>query len=195
MTTALTLYEVHEELQAWSNSLELAETDEQRAEIRAHIWHYLQAGREKVDRFNQFLAHAESQIELAKLEEERIATWRRGVERTVERLEGYAVWTMEGLDVRKLPGETSTLSLRKKPDAVEITNAEIIPDTYKAIVVRLPAAEAQTILEFFPKAEVLRVDTPKAVLLKALQNGEQVEGAHLKTNDDHGRGHNSLKRG
>ena len=179
MSAALTLYQIHDELQAWSNSLELAETDAERQEIEARIAGYLKAGREKVDSFNAYLAHLEAQVELAKAEVDRINAIRRRIERVQEQLEGYAIRTMEDLGIRRLEGNTSSLALRLKPGSVIIDKPEFIPDEYKEATLTLPATLLPKVAEALGVHVRAMVSVRKTDIAKALKAGEDVPGATL----------------
>ena len=174
----LALYEPHAELQAWADTLELATTDEERAEIAARIGEYLAQGKHAVDQFNAGWAFLDSQIELAKAEVDRINSIRRRLERLQGEMERSAIQTLEALGVKKLEGRTSFLRIQKKPDAVEITDAAAVPIEYKRAVVELSAAEAETIKEFFPNAVVTHLVSKSAVSTD-LKAGVEVPGARL----------------
>lgn len=191
---SLTLYEVFDELAAWSNSLEMAETDEETAEIQERISRYLQQGKLKVDRFSQFLVHLEAQATLCAAEANRITSRKWMIQKIQDRLQDYAISTMEALGTRSLGGDTSSLSLRKIRDVAEITNLDALPDKFKVCVMRVPKEYMVTILECFPGSVVIDIETPKDPILKALQAKEEVPGAHIKTNDANGHGHNCLIR-
>lgn len=161
-SSALTLYEIETDLMAWQDTLELAESPEANAEIQARVTDYLNLAMEKRDRFTDFLKHLAHLEEAAKVEEQRMKKRREGFERVRERLEGYAVHTMETLKVKKLDGHISTLTLRKNPDSVDIVDAALIPAEFK----RTPP----------PPAPV----PDKVAIKKALDSGQVVPGADLK---------------
>lgn len=188
MSTALTLYEIHDELAAWSNTLELAETDQERAEIEARISEWLQAGRDKVDSFNAFLSSLEAQAELAKKEVDRINAIRRRIEGLQERLEGYALRTMEALGVRKLEGNTSSLALRLKPGSVIVENENLVPREFMEACIFFPAHYLESVLEVLPKDTRANLSIRKADIAKAIKAGEDVPGCTLSL------GGNSLVR-
>lgn len=160
-SASMTLYEVEDELLAWQNTLDLAETEEQRAEILAHVSAYLQLAAEKVDRFGQFLTHLEHLEFATKCEEDRLSKRRKGLVALRERLEEYAVRTMETLDRKKLEGNTSELRLAKNPDHVEILDESKIPLAYKVA----------------PPPPPLKPD--KAAIATAIKAGAHVPGADL----------------
>lgn len=177
----LTLYEIHDELEAWSNTLDLAETEEERAEIQARISEYLRLGHSKVDRFCAFLAHMEAQEDLCRVEEKRIASKRRTIERVRERLERYAISTMEALQVRQLEGDTSNLLLRQKPTSVRVLDEEAIPLCYKRAST-FPAEYLSGVLAALPlsaSGEMSVLSIEKSEIAKAIKLGVDVPGATL----------------
>lgn len=196
----LTLYEIEDELMAWANTLELADTDEQRDEIQQRVGTYLQAATEKRDRFAQFLAHLEQQEELAKLEEERLANRRRAIVRMREQLEAYAISVMEAIGVKKLQGNTSTLSLRLRPASVLIQDAAAIPPEYKrislsvnseAFAIFLARLTATSLTEIDAFGAIFRIEgetISKTDISRDLKAGVEVPGADLAL------GRNSLVR-
>lgn len=168
MPNSLTLYQAEDDLKTWVDTLEAASTDEERVEITTRLSDYLSAAVEKRDRFCAFLAHLESQVELCRAEEKRIAEHRRVFEALQERLENYAIRTMEDLGVKKLEGATSVLKLYGKPPSVLITDPAEIP--------------ARFIVE-----KIVR-DPDKKAIKAAIDAGEDVPGATLSI------GGNSLRR-
>ena len=193
MSTAIALYEPHAELQAWADTMELATTEEERAEIATRIAQYLQQGQHAVDSFNAGYAYLDSQIELCKAEVDRINSIKRRLEKLQAAMESSAIHTLEALGVKKLEGRTSFLRIQKKPDAVEVFDAAAVPLEFKSAIVELPAAESETIKQFFPDA-VVNHSVSKSAVAAALKTGTDVPGARLVTNDADGRGHNSLRR-
>src|SRR5215831_20293294 len=113
MPTGVTLYGVSDELVALENSLDTCETAEQRAECEAQIARASDALLHKVDDFSRFLAHLDSQDQLAKQEIERLKTRQQVFQRTQKRLEEYAVNVMQQLNLKKLDGDFSQLRLQQ----------------------------------------------------------------------------------
>lgn len=127
--SGITLYEAADDMRALMDTQDgLAGEELQRfnLEVRPLIERALT----KVDDFSRFLAHVESQIELARKEEQRIAEWRQQKERRLSWLKDYAIAVMTEQGLKKLEGETTRLSLRAKPASVEITDAKAIPDEF-----------------------------------------------------------------
>src|SRR4030095_2681662 len=112
----------------------------------------------KVDSFCRFLAHLESQAELAEKEIKRLKTREAVFANLQERLKQYAVFTMQKNGLRTLEGDTSKLTLRTNQPAVEIDSEESLPAKFK----------------------IIRFDVDKRAIKAAIKSGEEVSGAHLK---------------
>jgi len=162
MSTALSLYAITDEYQALLNSLAMCGTPEQTAECEAEIERAGFVLARKVDNFSRYLAHLQSQIELAANEIDRLETRRNKLISAQDRLEQYAVKVMQQMHLKKLDGETSQLSLRQNASAVEITDLSQIPGEFKTVE---------------PKVVV----TPdRRAIKKAIQSGRDVPGADLR---------------
>lgn len=154
-----TLYEISETLAALIETVDLCESEEERAECEAEILRTIEAQVRKVDDFCRFLAHLESQAELASDEMERLKERKNGFLRSAERLERYAIRVMTSLNVRRLEGQTARLTLRTSQPAVTIDDPGILPDQY---------------------VRVWHESSPdKRLIRAAIEAGEQVPGAHL----------------
>jgi len=159
--SAVTLYETQDTLFALSDSYDLCDTDEARAECKAEIERAIIQQLRKVDSFCQFLAHLESQTELAAAEIHRIEARSRQIWRTQKRLEEYAIRTMQTWNLRVLDGDTSQLRLRDNPPAVEIIDEPLIPGEYRH------------------RVETFTID--KRLIKRAIDEGTPVPGAQLRT--------------
>jgi len=157
----LTLYEITDTLQALVDSLDMCETDEQRAQCEAEIEQTVKAQVQKTDDFCRFLAHLESQEGLATAEIDRLFARRHALTRTRERLERYAIYTLQSMNLKRIDGTTSRLSLRQNPPAVEITDEALLPGRYKTVV------------------QEVKID--KRAIKEAIQSGSDVPGANLRS--------------
>ncbi len=161
MSAACTLYEIEYELTFLLDTLEglLPEEEDTRLELEEAITRAIRAEIQKVDGISRMLAHFESQAQLAADESKRLQARRKSFERSGERLEGYVRRAMDLAGVKKLEGQTTTLSLRIAPASVLITNFDAIPAEYK---------ETRT-----------EVVINKDAVKKALKSGAEVPGADL----------------
>lgn len=166
----LTLYAIEEELQTWIDTLDLAQTEEDRAVIAQNVHDYLELAKDKRDRFCQFLAHLEHTAFALKVEEDKLSHRRRRMMALQETLEQYAVNTIEALGLKKLEGEIHEMRLVKNPDSVVIIDESQVPEEYKE---QKPAPPPQ-----------IRKDWIK----DAIKSGKEVPGADLQF------GRNRLKR-
>src|SRR5205823_13690450 len=104
-----------------------------RVELEEMIRRAVQAEIQKVDGISRMLAHFESQAQFAAAESKRLQGRKKAFERAGERLELYVRSAMELAGVKKLEGQTTTLSLRVAPASVLISDFEAVPAEYKEI--------------------------------------------------------------
>jgi hypothetical protein len=200
--TAASLYVIEDELAALIETAELV-TPEQEQEFRTEFQAALTAAVDKRDRVGQFLAHLEQQIGFARFEIERLRQRKATCKRAFERLENYVIGTIENLGTdhkgkyRVLEGKTTTFSVRACPASVEVTDESAVPAQYKVLLLKLPAAMWEQLLdglEIEQRSAVLeQVKSPEAIMDKrlikaALDSGAEVPGAGLVT------GRHSLRR-
>src|SRR5712664_1640551 len=114
MSPTCTLYEIEYELTYLLDTLEglVPEEEEMRLELEGAIFRAVRAEIQKVDGISHMLAHFESQAQLAAAESKRLQARQKAFERSAERLELYVRKAMELAGVKKLEGQTTTLSLR-----------------------------------------------------------------------------------
>lgn len=159
MSSSLTLYEIQDHLAALMDTVDMCETDEQRAECNAEIDRAIELQLRKVDNVNRFFSHLDSQIELAEKEVKRIKALESVFVNLKERLELYIIRGMQMRNLRKLEGDTSRLTLRENTPALEVTDEAAVPDQFKTII------------------ETVKID--KMGIKAALKSGEDVPGVHL----------------
>ena len=159
MSPDCTLYEIEDELICLIDTLAGAEDEGIRTQIEEAILRVVDVQIKKVDRIGHVLAHFESQAQLASAECKRLQTRKKAFERSLESLETYVRHAMQFAGVKKLEGETTTLSLRVAPASVLISDFEAVPIEYKDI-----------------RTEVV-ID--KEAVKKALKGGREVPGAAL----------------
>lgn len=155
----VTLYEISDHLLALVDTLEMCDTEEKRAECEADIVATVAAQIQKTDDFAHFLAHLESQAEFADSEIERVKQRKQTLVNTQKRLEQYAIRVMQNLNVKKMKGNTTELSLRQNAAAVEITDEAQVPAEFKIV------------------HQTVTVD--KRAVKKAIESGAEVPGADL----------------
>ncbi len=158
--SGMTLYEVLDDLVALQDTIDMCETPEQRAECEAALQRAIDAQIRKVDNFNRFLSHLESQVDLAEKEIKRLKAREAVFANLQERLEKYAIFVMQQRGLRKLDGDTSSLTLRVNAPGVDIDDEAAVPGQFKTI------------------RQEVAID--RRGIKKAIDAGEEVPGAHLR---------------
>ena len=148
---SLTLYAVEDALAALVECIDTV-TPDQEAEFAVMLGHAMTAAIDKRDAVGHFLAHVQSQIELAKDEKLRLAARQKTYERVIEKMEGYIVHIIEEratpnakgkVTYPKLEGATVSFSIKKCPDSIEVTDAMLIPPAYTNVAMTLPPSCSQ----------------------------------------------------
>jgi hypothetical protein len=163
----LTLYAITDTLPALLDSLDMCESDEQRAECEAEIQRYFAALPQKVDGVARMIAHYEGQSASASAELKRLADRKRRFDARLDSLKAYVVRVLDALPeprrgAKRLEGDTATLSLKRCPPSLRITDATKIPPEYMTII---PA----------------RSEVCNSAVKDALKAGTEVPGAELVT--------------
>jgi hypothetical protein len=158
---AMTLYQIEDSILFALDTIESLPDYESgmRAELEERLANLVDAQLKKVDGIAHMLAHFEAQTALAAAEVKRLQARKQAFERATERLEKSVRSAMESANLRKLEGETSTLSLRTAPPSVFIIDENLVPTSYKV-----------------NKTEIV-ID--KLALKRALASGTDVPGAAL----------------
>ncbi len=152
------LWKIDETLLALMESIETC-PDEMRDELQADIELYIGKEAAKVDQIAHVLAALEYEARAATDEMARLAERREVSIKAQKRLESYLCRIIANRGCKPLLGETNTLSVRTS-DAVDITDASVVPEEYiKVTVSRTP---------------------DKAAIKKALKSGADVPGADLE---------------
>ena len=193
--TALTLYEVEDNLAALANTFDLVEEAEARQMILAEIGRALRQAQDKRDAVVGFLRHCEAQQRFADQEIERIKSRRDRIARLQEELEQYVVRVIEQFvipdrrGVKRLEGNFSSIRIQKNPDSVVITDENTLPLALKDAVLTMPAYVWEALLERLSKeeravfeAQVKKCEfkPDKRALAGELKKGEEIPGADLK---------------
>jgi hypothetical protein len=165
--SALSLYEIESELQCLLDTEDGGIDESQREEFERLMIETQMKAVEKRERVFRFLASLEASQDAIKAEETRLATRRKKLAATHERVSTYIAGVIKAIgpgkdgNYCKLVGETCEFSLRKSPASVEITNPEQIPAEYLTEKI-----------EYSPRKDDIK---------KALQANIEVPGAKLIT--------------
>ena len=112
----------------------------------------------KAENIAKMIKEMESEAEIIKLEEKRLAERRRAMERKAASLKTYLQDQLEALGIDKIKSPLITITIRNNPPSVNITNEFLIPAKY-----------------FIPQPSIIS----KKDISEALKNGEVIEGAEL----------------
>ena len=160
---SLSLYELEETLIAYGDSVDLvAEGDQQ--QFLADFQAALLAAAEKRDRVGWFLAHLDSQAQLADQEIKRLQNRKAAFERTHERIEAYLIHVIKNLGqdakgkFKKLEGNTVTFSIKKCPDSVQLLDEEKIPSAFKSATVTMPLDIWNELVDALPIDRAAEID-------------------------------------
>lgn len=144
--TGPSLYELEEGLQALLDTEALV-TPEKELEFRGELEAQLRQAVVKRDRVAAFILALWSQAKFAAEEIQRLQARKNLFTRVAERLEGYVVQVIERLgsdekgNLRKLEGQTSTMSARACPPSLVIVDEALVPLEYKSVTVTMAATD------------------------------------------------------
>jgi len=144
MSTTLSLYDLSAELVALMDAWDDPETTpEARSEIETQLRIYAEQHVRKVDNVRAYLRHCEMMAQYARVEEERQKRNKDVWQARAERLKQVCVAVMQTFQAKRLDGNTGSLLLKgnggKQP--VTITNPDLVPDEFCAVVLTIPGAE------------------------------------------------------
>jgi hypothetical protein len=190
-----TLYELEDNLEAFANTIDLAEDEPSRRLILDEIGQALRRAKDKRDAVVAFLRHCEMQQKFADLEIERIQKKKARIAQVQTELERYVVQVVEQFavpdrrGVQRLEGNLSSLRIQKNPDSVLITDLDAIPLAFKQAVLAMPAHVWEALLQrlgledrkvFESRVEKLEFKPDKKAIGAELKNGVPIAGADLK---------------
>lgn len=168
MSTALTLYELEDNLLALTESEAMTQDDEQQhLAILQEIAQASQAAVQKRDNLVRFFRHLDCQDAAIDAEIKRLRDLKDHNGKARERLEKYVIGIIEQFvpapkrGAKKLEGSIGVLSLRSNPPSVEIIDEAVIPAEFLVT----------------PPPPAARPD--KKAIKEAIQAGREVPGADL----------------
>jgi hypothetical protein len=192
--SALTLYELEDNLAALANTFEMVE-GEAREIILEEIGQALRCVKDKRDALVGFLRHCEAQQKFADQEIERIKGRRDRIATIQAELEQYVIQVIDQFvapdrrGVKRLEGNFSCMRIQKNPDSVVISDEEALPLAWKDTVLTMPAYVWEGLLQrlsnderafFEAKVKKCEFKPDKRALANELKKGEQIPGAVVK---------------
>jgi hypothetical protein len=174
------LWKLDETLLALMESIETC-PEELKPELQADIELYLGKEVAKIDQTAHVLAALEYEEKAANDEIVRLGMRMSAARNARKRLEDYLCRIIAARGGKPLKGSTSTL-ISKPSDAVEITDANLVPRKFKTATVKLPLDTWIALFEPYEEIESATIDISisKADIKKALKAGEDVPGADLE---------------
>jgi hypothetical protein len=175
---ALTLYEISSELAAFMDTEALV-PEEQLAAFQAEFLEKTRQAIAKRGNVIRAIRHLEGQIDLARAEENRLAAWRASLSSGLERFKDYVIKCIELSGQKKVEADNGSLSIQANPESVEVTDLEALPDEFKSVTVKMPAAFFREVVEGYVDGQAISATfTPdKAAIRTALKEGREVPGA------------------
>lgn len=138
MEKSLNLYEMTNDLVELVGAEEIG--DMEKAEIIETIEDLI---KNKAESIIAVVKNFESRIAATKTEEKRLADYRKGEEKKLERLQEYTLGCLERGNIKKLETNLGRISLRKKPASLVILDENQVPDIYKTVKEVLTIDKAQ----------------------------------------------------
>jgi hypothetical protein len=197
----LTLYQIEEHLLALLDTEEMVEDETARLQILDEIGEAGKAAVAKRDNVIRFLRHVALQVEAVKVEIDRLTAFKKSYLRGKERVEHHLVGVIErfapkpkGKQKAKLEGTIGVLTLRKLPDRLFFEDEALVPAKFCNVTVKMDGQDFQLLMDILrdhakshPNASRVAeavgngksFSTKSAEIKKALQAGEEVEGADL----------------
>jgi hypothetical protein len=193
-----TLYELEDTLQAFANTIALAEEQAVRQLLLDEIGQALRKTKEKRDRVVAFLRHCEQQQKFADAEIVRIQRRKEMIAQVCEELECYVVKVVDQFatpdprGIKRLEGNLSSMRIQKNPDSVLITDEQTLPVAWKDVVLTMPAYVWEALLQrlaaderalFEQKVKKREFKPDKKAIGSELKRGIEIPGADLKFGD------------
>jgi hypothetical protein len=198
MSTALTLYEIEDDLRALVDTAEGGVEEDQRLAILDEIAERTDQAVAKRDNLIRFLRHLELSQAAAKAEVGRITALADTWARAQERIERYVISIIERCVAeprrgpKKLEGSLGVLALHKNPDRVggpggaKEPDLDLLPAEYQDVTVTLPAVVWEQVLavlpeegDYEPRMFGQKFVARKTEIKAAIQAGAEVPGAEL----------------
>lgn len=186
MTTAISLYQIEDTLNALMETRDGGIPPEVLDQFRQELAEYTEAALEKRDNCIRFIRHVENQIQFAKDEEQRLCDRRKRLETALGNFKAYLADIVQQFapDMRKGPrrleGKTGEIAAVRNPESVEILDAGQIPAEFVHVVIRIPGLAAEKFPGIRNHAVEYSIMPLKADIGAALKAGRSVPGARSR---------------
>lgn len=139
----LALWQIVETIDAYLDTLDLIESDEERAQAEAELSAYLEQLARKVDNTVEFLDFLESRQTTRKLQVVRLEKANKRDQAIIDRIESSIQRVIESGGRDRLEGSVYTLRLRKCPPSVDVLDMEQVPEEYRRYKVEVSADKSK----------------------------------------------------
>lgn len=195
MSTAISLYQIEDDLAALVDTAEGGIDPAQEAAFLEQFSATLQQAKDKRDACARFFAHCEAMEQQADAEIARLTALKQSFVKARERLAGYVVTVIKSLGkddkdkFRKLEGNICKLSIQANPNpkSVLITDGMLVPRHHQKLTIKVDgatfdtlinSAELEAVLKFMEIAKT-QVEYDLRAIKAEIENNSEVLGATL----------------
>lgn len=191
--TKVTLATVAGDLRMWADTLEGLDGEDEATRETAMVEAAKSAlqGKDKAERFGQFLLWIKDEIPRLRAEAERVRLKATALQNAQERIREYAVRSMRENDLKRIEGHSLALTRKGTGGKVVIEDEAAVPSRYKRLVLWCNAEKFEMLVQHFlaelgvdsiidtPMAafECKAVETQKSAVEAAIKSGAEVPGA------------------
>lgn len=152
------MFKLYELTEMYQNIQELISNDETNSEELEKALREIKDNiNSKVENIAKLIKNIEGDIEVLKIEENRLSERRRTLENKKDRIKNYLESQLKSMGISKVKTPLFTVSIQKNPPRIDIENEEIIPDSFVKYT-----------------KSILKKD-----IIQALKNGKEVPGVKL----------------
>lgn len=95
---------------------------------------------EKADNIIAIIKNWEALMNAAKEEEQRLKAYKTVIKNRIERLKAATLYAMESIDKKKIESSRGTMTIKKNPQKLHITDENAIPAKYKIVIYEIDKA-------------------------------------------------------
>jgi len=172
-----TLYEITDQFRSIFSALE-ENHGELTEEISAQMGGLETDLEAKIDGYCKRIKDLEGDAAKFKIEEQRITTRRKSMDREVDSLKNWVKVNLKAIGRTEVKTDIFSVKIQKSPAAVSIYDKELIPDQFKMALLDLPFIELPS--ELIAKAQI-RVN--KTMIAAVIKGGGDMPGAVLESGD------------
>jgi hypothetical protein len=196
MSTALSLYNIEENLLALLDTAEMVEGEVDQLAILNEIAQASEQAVQKRRNVRGFILWLQAQQALCKAERDRIDALEKHYASTEKRVSNYVAMVIQEFapepkkGQRKLDCGPGILSIRKNPESVDVSDEAAVPSRFKAVTITVPAVAWESLVHDSPEEvasalgplDQIKADcrVERRAVKAAIDAGETVPGAAMK---------------